>query len=90
MGVGQSLSDVLRPAATELLRIQEYKSTREMIDCIMSVTRLLTRTLIESRTDGTLPGADEFLPALILVRDHHCYHSFYLSALLPLKGLGSE
>lgn len=69
VGVGQSLSQVLAPAKAELLKLQLTMSTREMVDCIMGVTRVLTRTLIDSRADGSLPGADEFLPALILVRD---------------------
>jgi hypothetical protein len=65
--VGQSLSQVLSPACAELLKLRLRMSTREMVDTIMGVTRVLTRTLIDSRSDGSLPGADEFLPALILV-----------------------
>jgi hypothetical protein len=37
------------------------------MDCLLAASRHITRALVACRRDGTLPGADEVLPALILV-----------------------
>ena len=37
------------------------------LDCIVACSKIVTRMLTEARNDGTPPGADDFLPALILV-----------------------
>jgi len=58
---------LLSPAVQELRMMEGKKAPRDLMDCIVTSSKTLTRQLIEAHKDGTLPGADEFLPALILV-----------------------
>jgi hypothetical protein len=61
------ISKALAPAIAALGRVVQQKSPRAAMDCLLAASRHITRALVATRRDGTLPGADEVLPALILV-----------------------
>ena len=60
-------ADVLKTAIIEFSRMPSFKAPIDMINCIIQCSKAVTKALIEAHTDGTLPGADELLPSMILV-----------------------
>ena len=59
---------ILQPAIQEFQRLVTYKAPQDMMSCLLRCSHRLTQALMNSRAPGTgLPGADEFLPAMILV-----------------------
>lgn len=61
------ISKTLAPAIIAFSRAIEQRAPRAVLDHLLAASRLVTRALMAARRDGTLPGADEVLPALILV-----------------------
>lgn len=55
------------PAARTLRDMHNHRCPAGKLDCIVQCSKIITRLLSDARRDGTPPGADEFLPALILV-----------------------
>lgn len=62
-GVG---CEVLAEPAASLREINMHKSPHGKVKCLKRMSKEMTRVLRGYRTDGSLPGADDFLPALIL------------------------
>lgn len=63
-----SVSQVLAPAIQEFNQVVSYKAPADTMACLLRCSHLVSHALIESRAPGTgLPGADEFLPAMILM-----------------------
>jgi hypothetical protein len=67
LGGKAAASEILRPAVEVLAGVTRLKCPREMVECLLACSKLVTRQVTAARADGTLPGADEFLPAMILV-----------------------
>ena len=53
-------------AAGELRKVNSYRAPRDKVVCILNCCRVVTKLLTKAAGSvGSLPGADEFLPALI-------------------------
>lgn len=61
-----SQSQILAPAIAALRRAAEQRAPRAIMAHLLAASRHVTRALVACRRDGTLPGADEVLPTLIL------------------------
>ncbi len=63
-----SVSQALGPAIQEFSRVVTYKAPADAMACLLRCSHHVSHALIESRAPGTgLPGADEVLPAMILM-----------------------
>lgn len=62
-----SVSAALAPAILEFSRVPAHKAPADIMAGLLRCSQALTQALVSSRVAGTgLPGADEFLPAMIL------------------------
>lgn len=52
-------------AANELRKMNDFRTPRDKLVCVLNCCRVLTNLLASSRGDDNPPGADELLPALI-------------------------
>lgn len=62
-GVG---CEVLAEPVAALREVNMHKSPHAKVNCLKRMSKEITKVLRSYRTDGSLPGADDFLPALIL------------------------
>ena len=58
---------VWEPAVEALRRINTHRCPAGKLDSIVQCSKIITRVLSAAHRDGAPPGADDFLPALILV-----------------------
>mmetsp|Transcript_25879 Transcript_25879/g.56232 ORF Transcript_25879/g.56232 Transcript_25879/m.56232 type:complete len:345 (-) Transcript_25879:47-1081(-) len=67
--MGAQWLPIWQKAGAELSKINHYRSPRDKIVCILNCCRVITTILKDSAAEqgDKLPGADEFLPALIYV-----------------------
>ncbi|TFJ85926.1 hypothetical protein NSK_002746 [Nannochloropsis salina CCMP1776] len=62
-----SVSAALAPAILEFSRVPAHKAPADIMAGLLRCSQALTQALVSSRVAGAgLPGADEFLPAMIL------------------------
>lgn len=54
-------------AQDQLQQINHFRAPRDKMICILNCCKVILSLLSMSHADDTLPGADEFLPALIYV-----------------------
>ncbi|GBG27224.1 GTPase-activating protein and VPS9 domain-containing protein 1 [Hondaea fermentalgiana] len=88
---GRNNLEQWQKAGSELAKMNEFKSPRDKVICVLNACRLLSSLLGD---DGRLPGADDLLPALIFVllkenpRNVHSNVSYIASFRNParLKG----
>ena len=66
--VPSSTSQALSPAIAELSLVPSHKAPADIMSCLLRCSHRLSQALIAAHPPGTgLPGADEFLPAMILM-----------------------
>jgi hypothetical protein len=92
---GDAGCENLAEAVAHLREINNRCSPTGKMQCVKRMSRSITTVLKSVRTDGLLPGADEFLPAMILVikeADVPSFHSNlkYLQHYLHPAKLVSE
>lgn len=68
-------STLFQQAVQEIQKLTSFKAPKDKLVCIMNCCKLLNTVLVNSARkaqDGTVPGADEFLPLLIfaLIKVH--------------------
>ena len=66
---GKEMTESWKLAMSELRKMDGYKAPRDKMVCLLNCCKVISQLLSDARrnADEKLPGADEFLPALIYV-----------------------
>ena len=67
--IQEEMAESWKLAMGELRKMDGYKAPRDKMVCLLNCCKVISQLLSDARTnaDEKLPGADEFLPALIYV-----------------------